>query len=1283
MASDADKMHYSDLISPDDSIKKLIEQLEALNSSYGELVTAVKNNAKDIVRTMKDMSASTAEGRAKLDDAAIAASRLERAEKELAFSMSDVGKQVAWLKAQTASQNKMTSEQQTRAQALAGSYDKLALQVKDLTRRWKELSAEERAGEKGDRILSQLMHKKQALADLDSQMKLQVQQLSAVEKAEKKLAFLMSDEGKRLIELKRQISDIVTGRNRDKQATDELVLAQKRLAEAQKSTNVQVQQLNAQTREANRVAKLTAQLNLSEEGSYNRLAAQYELNKIKLNAMSKAERENINVGGQLEQQTREIYQEMIRLQEATGNHRLSVGHYTKAWNGLSVATTQVIRELPAAAVGLNTFFLGISNNIPILVDEINKVREANKIAIAEGKPTTSVMKQITAAIFNWQTALVVLLTYLSMHGKELVEWCKKLYRGRNYVESLGEALWKVNDAMKTSNGDYGEHIAKVKLLAAEWKNLSSKKEQLQWIKDNQTEFRQLDIEVQNVTDAERAFVNHTDSMIQAFGLRARAAAAAKLAAEQYERAILLETGAKTEEESVRTGDSGSWLKGTVNYAKALWHKWTSGSDLSIETEMSLQHTRNAKSLREEAKAAEKTADQYIQLAESYRAQAKALMESVGISDYHKYGRTKHPRAGREPRDLTDTIYRNEIELRKKYEHSITMLQHDEYAKRRKEAMDSTMNEIAQLMEKYRKNEEYVANVDKKYKELTDSQRKQIEQQQKWILSTIANARLQLAFELEQIEKESQVNSVRIARDAINWKLEDIADSIREEQAIKLQQLKDEENLVKQTNATLTEGGRSQLEITNEYAKKRMQLIAEYDRKILSLREADVAAQLELVKKGSEQELDLLLRQNELAMQIALAENRMKPAAEQQSEEQIRRRFAKKATTITGSFRVTGFEEAQAVAQAQFDIVKHSESEITKFKLQQEKDRWAYQLSLAKSGALDWSDAQIKVAEATIMRIECEIKEANDVINLIGEKGLGVALLDKLGFNEKQINALSEAKDIILDNIKAIFDAEVQLAEKEVKLAEDRVAAMQKAYDAEVEARNNGYANNVATAKQELQLAKKTQAEKQKLLDAARRRQEAVDTAVQVSSLVTASANLWSSFSKVPIVGPALALAAIGAMWSSFAVAKVKAAQVARKSSQEYGEGGLEFLEGGSHASGNDIDLNTYNSRGKNMRAEGGEALAIINKKSTKRYRRQLPGIINSLNKGLFEEQYARAFEKSEVIQANILAANNSSVDLSNVERAIEAIRKQNEHKVVVLGDGTTVEIHKNVRRYYR
>ena len=162
------------------------------------------------------------------------------------------------------------------------------------------------------------------------------------------------------------------------------------------------------------------------------------------------------------------------------------------------------------------------------------------------------------------------------------------------------------------------------------------------------------------------------------------------------------------------------------------------------------------------------------------------------------------------------------------------------------------------------------------------------------------------------------------------------------------------------------------------------------------------------------------------------------------------------------------------------------------------------------------------------------------------------------------------------------------------------------------------------------------------------------------------------------MGPALALAAIATMWTSFAAAKIKAKQVAASQSEEYGEGGLEFLEGGSHASGNDIDLGTNNGKGRRMRAEGGEALAIINKKRTRKYRKILPDVIDSFNKGTFEDKYLNAFANSDGLSIALNA--NNAMDLSKIESDVRSIKKLNETKYYTRPNGSIVTQHNNVKR---
>lgn len=1314
MAED-DKIKYSDIIQPDDSIEKLVKQLGELNQQYEVMVNAIRAGADRVVHALKSVSGATSDGRKSIDEATASTSRLERAQNELKLAISDTGKQIAWLKAQTADANRTTVEQQRYLQQAVSSYDRLKSDLKEAVSLYKSLTDAERAdSQMGQQLLNDIINLKNQIKALDDTMKPHIQTLSEVEKAEQRLAYLQSDEGKRLTELKRKISELTSSRRQQQATIDPIAQAQQKLAYAQSEENQQLKLYSTQIKEANRVAQLQATIAASAEGSYNRLSAQYELNKIKLNQMSAAEREAADGGKKLETETNALYQQMIKLQEATGNYRLSVGHYQRTWDGLGISISQVVRELPAAAVSLNTFFLGISNNIPMVVDEINRLRAQNKALQAEGKATVSVTKSIVKALFSWNTILVIVLTALSMFGGQIIEWIGNLFKGRAAVISLTDALDNIAKELEETNGGYsgyGDNIVSLKQLQQEWKNLKTTAEKNQWIKDNKSEFDKLGIAVNDVTDAENIFVNNTEAVVNALRLRAKAAAAQKLAAEQYEKALVARNKAETE---AAKGPSGwdqfkNWFVQSSLRGGDPMTGYVPQANLDLAEQVSAEDFKQQriKDLKDEADAAEKTGDAYFDLAAGYEKAAKAELDAAGIDDPHK--KTKTRTRTREPRDLTNIINQNSIKAQKEYEKSITALQKDEFAKRRKTAADEVQNENNKLREMLRKNDEYVKNVDGKYKKLTEDQKKQIAQQNAWINSTIANNLKALALQLEQIQREQAANSLRLQRETqtgavsptpiaenapkntettvttnvtVTRDASQMEASLVEERELMRQNLEAEYKLVLDTNAKLLAAGdehaRSEEEILIELNKKKLQLYADYDKQILSARERDIENQLELVKKGTEEELQLLLQQNEVRRQLALAENAAKPAAEQVSSSVINAQFDKSAAQTKGSFEMTGFDEQQALDEAIFNEIKRSETETTRFKLEQEKARWEKQIALAESGGLDWSQAQIDTAKSTVKGIDRELSGLDDFISNIGKKGLGGSLLEKLGFDDDQIDALGDAANIVLEQLQSIMDAEVELAEQAVENAEKRVEAAQKAYDAEVEARNNGYANNVATAKKELEQEKKNQQEKQKQLEAAQKRQEALNTVIQASSLITASANLWSSFSSIPIVGPALALAAIATMWTSFAVAKIKAKQVTASQSEEYGEGGLEFLEGGSHASGDDIDLGTSNKKGKRMRAEGGEALAIINKHKTRKYRKILPDVIDSFNKGTFEDKYLKAFDGSDGLSISLNA--NGNMDLSKLEDDVRSIRRQNETKYYTMPNGVVVMQRKNVKR---
>lgn len=1286
-----DVIKESDLVQSDGSIDKITQSLDLLIDSYSEMVNAIKASSKEMVSAINNMSTSTKSGREALDETARAAQRLERAEKEYNFAMSDTGKLVADLKAKTAALNRSTAEHEKYLDSAKGSYDRLQGKLKNLINMYKALSAEQREAGAGNRLIEQINNTRAKIAILDDQLRVHVDQMTKVQKAEEKLAYLQSEEGQRYLELKAKIREVMSAHTAQKAQVDALSQAQQRYNQATEYTNVQIRELELQTKILNQTAKYQAQLNQSAEGSYNRLAAQYALNKLQLNAMSSAEREATDKGKALEKETAAIYQQMIKLQEATGNHRLSVGNYAKSWDGLGMSITQVIRELPAAAVSLNTFFLGISNNIPIVVDEIKRAREENAKLRAEGKPTVSVTKRIVSALFSWQTALVVLLYALSAHGKEIIQWIGKAIRGKAVAESTADAFHNIGQELKNTNADFGENVAQLQVLGDKWKEIGSNlKKQKQFITDNKEEFHKLGVSINDVNDAENVLVKNTSAMILALQYRAKAAAGMKLAADKYNEA--LQKQAELDEELAKGPSSGD--EAITSLAVNFGARGTSPSAVTRGTQREeaaakARFKRRISIIQSEVDALNKEGDQYVQASQDNLKKMRKALRDAGIEEYHSKGKKdKKTRTPRE-RDLTDTIWKNDLTIQKKYEASITALQRDEFKKRKQESIDSAEATIREMQEKFRKNEVFLEGK-KGNKPLTDEQKQQVQKQQDEIKAIIENTQRKLNLDLQDIEDERQIDEITKLRQTMKFRYDTVSDEIEKEKKLRLQQLDDREAAYTTKAATITDDsgeavvtGQATPEQIAAWHQQRVQLESKYDQIILNLRKSQIEGQLILTQKGTLREKELLLEQIEVARKLALAQNRAKPIEQQESESDINAKFNQQSKQVSGNYDLTLFTQQQQFEKSKFELAKHTTDEITSYDLEQNIALMKKKLELMKTGAIKASSTEIDTLENQIKKAEQKYKEVQDklgVIGRIGKYGATGFLLSYMGFDDDGISAWNDACDQVIANLQEIAQAEVDIAQAAVDAAEKRVEAAQTAYDAEVEGRNNGYANQVATKKKELQQEKKNMQEKQKLLEQAQRRQEAINTVTQASSLITASANIWQAMSGVPIIGPALALAAIATMWTSFAVAKVKAKQATAAANQEYGEGGLEFLEGGSHASGNDIDLHQKNKDGKNMHAEGGEAMAIINKRNTRKYKKVLPDIIDSLNKGTFENKFSKAFDKADNLQAQMITVETHT-DLSRLEQSVDAIKRQNQERVYALGDNKTLIIKGNVKRY--
>jgi hypothetical protein len=216
----------------------------------------------------------------------------------------------------------------------------------------------------------------------------------------------------------------------------------------------------------------------AEEGSITALRKQLILLIKDYDDLGRVRRGG-DAGKALLTQISNVQKELNAAEQASGRFQRNVGNYASAWNGLGNSVQQVARELPSLAVNANTFFLAISNNLPILVDEIAKVRKeyANfkaelKAGNKDVKAVAPVWQQLTRSILSWQTALVVGLTLLSVYGKDVIKWIGSLGKARDVTLDLLSAEQEMALARKSAWSSIAKEQTQLDILYNKLKNVT-------------------------------------------------------------------------------------------------------------------------------------------------------------------------------------------------------------------------------------------------------------------------------------------------------------------------------------------------------------------------------------------------------------------------------------------------------------------------------------------------------------------------------------------------------------------------------------------------------------------------------------------------------------------------------------------------------------------------------------------------------------------------------------------------------------------------------------------
>lgn len=149
----------------------------------------------------------------------------------------------------------------------------------------------------------------------------------------------------------------------------------------------------------------------------------------------------------------------------------------KQFNGLHNSIQQMAREMPSLAMGPQMFFLAISNNLPILTDELARARKEYDALIKTGQKATPVWKQILSSLFSWQTAITTGIMLLVMYGDEIVEWTKDLFNAKKGTDEFNISLEEMVELEKDGRAQMVKSRFELDSVIDSLKNFTGSKEE--------------------------------------------------------------------------------------------------------------------------------------------------------------------------------------------------------------------------------------------------------------------------------------------------------------------------------------------------------------------------------------------------------------------------------------------------------------------------------------------------------------------------------------------------------------------------------------------------------------------------------------------------------------------------------------------------------------------------------------------------------------------------------------------------------------------------------------
>lgn len=258
-----------------------------------------------------------------------------------------------------------------------------------------------------------------------------------------------------------------------------------------------------------------------------------------------------------------------------------------------------VQSLMSITIGLQQVAVMLNKDSYFSIVVLTKAKElwaiANlKVATTLGITTAAAQALMITLTFGLSVAITAVVAGLSI----LVS---RSGQARKEIKAMNEAI--VENSFQS--------IASIQQLSTEWNSLGNNiQAKEKFIEDNKKKFEDLGVSINSVRDAENLLVKNKEKFIESVMLKAKALAAADLAAQKYKDALL----------------KRQKLEGMQEYETVGYNDPATGEYKTYQ-----RKTRRYSKIEEDAEELEKAGADWIKKATRFTDAEKAILQSIGVS----------------------------------------------------------------------------------------------------------------------------------------------------------------------------------------------------------------------------------------------------------------------------------------------------------------------------------------------------------------------------------------------------------------------------------------------------------------------------------------------------------------------------------------------------------------------------------------------------------------------------------------------------------------------------